>query len=666
MPTGKWASTGRLDRAGAIVGRAVGWLALPTALALIPSAARAQLLFTDVSATSGFSGAPLVTESLHALGITWFDFDDDGFEDLFIVNGKGHSKELYRNRGDATFELRSDLLPTLPDVELMGAVAGDYDNDGDPDLYVFASHEDHHFNRGPLDGPLNLLLANQFVENGRTLRSPNFVDRAVQAGVDLPAVPPLGNDYPGYRSAIGGFLDADRDGWLDLYVGQWAMPAPKGTSDANQDRLFRNRGDGRFVDATASFGLPVVGDPQKRLRPTLGFIAAHLDDDLWPDLYVGHTGVVRAEAIDRVYFHDGVGAYIDGNAASPAGFGDDATANMGVIAADIENDGDFDLYMSDLIFPFDPACNPLYLNNGDGTFTDDVAAASGVEADDSWAVIFADLDQDGFVDLFVGTTIKAAHTNFLYHNRGDTTFADVSAASGVSFPGHTFGGAAADYDRDGDLDLAWVDEYLDPSQPGGIKLLRNDSPNQGHWLQVKLLGVASNRSAIGSRVTARVGKQRYLRQVVGGAGAHGQDQLAVHFGLGAATQVDELTIEWPSGAVNTWRNVAVDQFLVLEEQVVTHLALSADPNDVGPGETLTFATSGGAPGMLMMLAAVAVDGVPLFLTVDVGSFDGTGTRSLVVDVPDCLAGFDVDFQSVGFEAWNARVGWSGVASVHFH
>ena len=374
-----------------------------------------QATFQDVTSSSGFSGTRMATNNDHALGVTWLDFDGDGWDDLFLVNGMGYVKELYRNKGDATFELRNDLLPTLPDVEFMGAIAGDYDNDGDVDLYVFTDNEDRSFNTGGLDGPLNLLLQNQRVENGGALVAPLFVDVATAAGVDDAATPPLGPDYPGHRSAIGGFLDYDRDGWLDLYVGHWCMPARRSPDVANLDHLYRNQGDGTFVDVTAQVGLPVVGDPQGRLRPTLGFIAAHLNDDLWPDLYVGHAGMTVAEAIDQLYLHDGVGSYLDGNPGSP-GIGDDATANMGVVAADLDNDGDFELYMSDMAADFDPNCNPLYVNNGDGTFTDDQAVAAGISAERSWAVIFLDCDHDGFQDLFVGTMAGADRENYFFMN----------------------------------------------------------------------------------------------------------------------------------------------------------------------------------------------------------------------------------------------------------
>ena len=319
---------------------------------------------------------------------------------------------------------------------------------------------------------------------------------------------------------------------------------------------------------------------------------------------------------------------------------------MGAIAADLDNDGDFELYMSDLPFDLDPNCNPLDVNNGDGTFTDDQAVAAGVVADRSWAVIFLDCDHDGFQDLFVGTTGDADSDHFLYMNNGDLTFRDESATSGVSVPGDTKGGAATDYDHD--LDLAWVDQTNGPLDRGGLRLLRNDTPKSGQWLMVRLVATASNRSAIGARVS----------------GAHGH--LDLHFGLASATVVDELTVEWPSGAVNTWRDLAVDQLHVLTEQIDDHVALAADPSDVAGGETLTLTTTGGMPGMLAMLLVSDVDGVPNFIELDLGTLDATGMRVFSAVVPEgCFSGLDVGFQTIAFESWSGQPVWSSVVRVTF-
>ena len=536
------------------------WLA--SCLFVLAPALSAQIKFTDVSDSVGFSGTLTGSGNIHGLGVCWLDFDNDGSQDLFVVNGKGYVKELYRNLNDGSFDLRNDLLPSLPDVEFMGAIAGDYDNDGDTDLYVFTDHEILNMQGPPIEGPLNLLLQNQWVENGGGLSTPLFVEVAAAAGVEDRADPPLGPDYDGYQCAIGSFLDFDRDGLLDIYVGKWAMGATDGHI-ADQDVLFRNLGDGTFVDVAEEAGLPQADTDPDLMRSTLGFIAADLNGDLWPDLYCGHTGMENnaEHADDHLYLNDGMGGFYDAAGLSP-GLGDDALANMGVSVADVDLDGDFDLYMSDRTTP-DGACNPLYLNNGDGTFADDSALAAGIVADNSWATVFFDADLDGDEDLFVGTTTTAvSDENYFYVNQGDGTFTDETAAVGLKVSGATRGGAVADYDGDGDLDLAYVD------QGGALRLFRNDSIFLGHWLKVALVGQWSNRSAVGALVTVRVGEQTQMRQLLGGSGAHSQNSLVAHFGLDQDDVVDEVTIHWPSGAITRLHDVAADQMLTVEERFV--------------------------------------------------------------------------------------------------
>ncbi|MSR48210.1 MAG: hypothetical protein EXS13_14315 [Planctomycetes bacterium] len=275
-------------------------------------------------------------------------------------------------------------------------------------------------------------------------------------------------------------------------------------------------------------------------------------------------------------------------------------------------------------------------------------------------ITWFDYDDDGFDDLLVVN--GKDHVTELYLNRGDATFA-LQTHLLPTLPNVDLMGAVAG-DHDGDVDLAWVDAEI-PGTAGGLRLFRNDTPRTGAWLEVRLTGVDSNRSAIGSRITARVGKMQMLRQIVGGCGAHGQNMFTAHFGLGAATHVDEFTIEWPSGAVNRLRHVAVDQLLSIREQVEDHLTLTVDPDTVFAGDTLTFTASGGAPDELVMLAAVDVDGVPTFLEVDLGTFDSDGRRVLAVSVPPCLDGLTVGFRAIGCEAWSARPGYSSVETILF-
>ena len=245
-------------------------------------------------------------------------------------------------------------------------------------------------------------------------------------------------------------------------------------------------------------------------------------------------------------------------AADPE-IGDDAGSGMGIDIADIDHDGNWDVYISDVFFSTNdelPFGNPFYHGIGGGRFEENSAVERGIDGEFSWGVNFFDVDQDGWEDLLVGTTIDFPK---MYLNQGDGTFVDVGETSGLR-ERNTRGTALADYDRDGDLDVALV--HYD----GALDLYRNDTTDTGNWLQVKLVGAVSNRSAINAVVRARRGPLRLMRQVRGGSSAHSQDDLVVHFGLGTATRV-AVEVLWPSGQVSRLFGLDANQLVVIEEPV---------------------------------------------------------------------------------------------------
>ncbi|MDX1384550.1 MAG: VCBS repeat-containing protein, partial [Thermoanaerobaculia bacterium] len=265
-------------------------IALQVALLLTAGAATlgAQVSFTDVTADHGLDEFVYNGVGGHALGACWIDFDNDDWPDLFITNGFNKSPHLYRNDlgGSGTFINADDLLPAFPNVEMMSCAFADYDNDGDDDIYIFTDNELEllHNEDNPPDGPPNILLKNMWAENGGELPIGGilFEDVTASAGLlDLPESP--FGDYPGYRSTTGGWLDYDRDGFTDLYVAHWQTA--HGGEETNKDSLYRNNGDGTFTDVSVESGIQPGTDPTT-YRPGLAFIAAHLDNDHWPDLYV--------------------------------------------------------------------------------------------------------------------------------------------------------------------------------------------------------------------------------------------------------------------------------------------------------------------------------------------------------------------------------------------
>ena len=521
----------------------------------------AQVRFTDVSLATGVGGAFYNSATRHSLGVNWIDYDNDDRPDLFLVNGgRGLTPHLYRNKGDGTFSNVDSLLPPFDhNVDMSGSVFADYDNDGDQDIYIFTDNQQWagvtRFHEE--DGPANFLLKNLWVENGgRTVPGKAlFEEVAAAAGVTDLADPPLG-PLPGMRSKTGGWVDYDRDGCVDLYVGHIVFGITSGDI-ANRDRLYRNRCDGTFEDVTVQSQLD--SGAALSYRQTLAFIAAHLDGDLQPDLYVVNVSDQPLVFRDFLFLNNGDGTFEDATDGSP-GLGDDSQAGMGVDVADIDLDGDWDFYLSDLLNTPDdarPIGNVLYKGNGDGTFADNSALEDGVQGDQSWGVNFLDVDHDGYEDLFV-VTMQGVPNCFLYINNGDGTFTNVS--SDVPMPTVAGRGSAfADFDGDGDLDLAAI------AQSDTLKLFRNDTTPLGNWLRVRLRATRSNRAAIGSLIKVTAGPLNMMRQIKGGSSAHSQDELVVHFGLAQEATVDRIEVFWPSGVTDALTGLGPNQVLTIVE-----------------------------------------------------------------------------------------------------
>ena len=398
---------------------------------------------------------------------------------------------LYRNdRGRFFSEVASQA-----GVGLWGntraAAWGDYDNDGDLDLYVSSEEE------------ANRLYRNE--GNGR------FVNATMRAGVGL-----WGNT----RAAAWG--DYDNDGDLDLYV-----------ADADgQGVLYQNEGKGRFVKATSA-GVDSTGTARAATW-------WDYDNDGDLDLYVANY---EANAL---YQNEGEGTFSDQTVS--AGL-DDRGKCIGLAVGDYDNDGDLDLYVCKKGF------NALYRNEGEGTFTD-VTPAAGVRAVGmSLGASWGDYDNDGWLDLYVVNYY--GRPNVLYRNEGEGVFRDVAGSSGVGDEGDGLGVAFADYDNDG-----WLDLYV--TNDGSDVLYRNRG-DRHHWLRVRTVGSVSNRDGIGSRVRVVAGALRMIREISGGGGYCSQDGLWAQFGLGEYDTVDSLVVRWPSGAMSLLTSLPADQEVLVRE-----------------------------------------------------------------------------------------------------
>jgi enediyne biosynthesis protein E4 len=523
-----------------------------------------RITFVDVTKAAGiqfhhFDGqrSSQLPEDMGS-GAAWGDYNNDGWPDLFLVNLVGPITmtpdqvrqspahcTLYRNNRDGTF---SDVS-VAAGVDLrawgMGAEWGDYDNDGWLDLVVSTYGE-------------NVLYHN----NGNG----TFSDRTRAAG--------LGGER-GFWSGVA-WGDFDKDGFLDLYVTGYVKytrpadvrserydvenPASINPNSFPPERnlLYHNNRDGAFTEIAARAG--VRGDSGKSLEAAW----ADFDDDGWPDLYVAN------DVTDNQLFRNlGNGRFADISHQAKVA---DYRSAMGLAVGDWDGDQDLDLFITHWIAQE----NALYTNQAPALEFVDQADRYGVGqiALDfvGWGTFFFDYDNDGRLDLFVanGHTFQrrdlpqqlAPQTAQLFWNRGPRDgFYDVSGVGGEYFrKGYVGRGAAfADYDNDGDLDVVIV------NHDGPAILLRNDGGNHGHWLNVRLEGRRSNRTADGARIRVVAGHATYVRQVGAQASYLSQNDLTEHFGLGETSQVDSVVVIWPSGLREAWSDVASNQTVRLVE-----------------------------------------------------------------------------------------------------
>lgn len=513
----------------------------------------ADLLFKDVSQQTGVTfehRAPPDDPAIWGTGAAFADYDRDGHLDLYVTNRVGPNV-LYHNNGDGTFvDLAEQAGVAAAGDDSAGVTFADYDNDGWRDLYLL--------NFGP-----NRLYHN----NG----DGTFTEVTAGAGVGDPG-----------RGTSAAWGDYDNDGFLDLYVANHVGCADytdklacfnDSYPEVNRDRLYHNNGDGTFSEVTTLLGpTQTVG---------AGFAVCFFDynDDGRPDIYLvndkkfatGDMDIVPADKIDQFSFiprhnllwrndgPDGTGGWQFTEVAETTGTAVSAFG-MGLAVGDYDNDGQLDLYFSDI----GPAT--LLRNLGNGTFedvTDQAKAGYGLGGEKamSWGAVFFDFDNDGWLDIYLGAMGLQAQTTVLFQNKGDGTFADISAISGAADNRGARTVAVADYDGDGFLDL-FVVNY---GRPAGLYRNLARARDQ-HWLAVELVGTRSNRDAIGAkiRLTTPAGRPQ-LRTVRSGDSLGAGSDLTVHFGLGQNEQGSRLDITWPSGLQQTLSGVMADQRLVITE-----------------------------------------------------------------------------------------------------
>ncbi|HEX5735495.1 MAG TPA: CRTAC1 family protein [Blastocatellia bacterium] len=495
-------------------------------------------------------------------GAAFFDYDNDGWQDVFLVNGTrldGAAKDqpstnrLYRNNGDGTFQDVTQKAGLNRTGWGQGVCVGDYDNDGHDDLFI------SYFGKNAL-----------YHNNGNG----TFTEVAEQAGVAV------NRSRWGSGSA---FLDYDRDGRLDLFVASYidldlkTAPLPetgpcmyKGVMVAcgppgltgGVNTLYRNNGNGRFTDVSEKSGVRKTNGTYG-----LGVLVADFSNDGWPDIYVANDSAPAA-----LYRNNKDGTFTDIGIEAGCAFSIDGKpqAGMGVSAGDYDRDGWLDIFKTN----FSGDTSTLYRNIGKETF-DDVTFPAGIGVNTrwlGWGCGFVDVENDGWLDIFLvnghvypeverlTTEAGYAQRKVLYRNLRNGRFEDVTErVAGVADPIAARGCAFADFDNDGDIDI-----LINPVN-AAPELLRCDVSNQNNWIKIKTIGVKSNRSGVGARIKCVTEGGSQIDEVRSGGSYYSQNDLRIHFGLGRAQKAKTIEVTWPSGQVDTLRDVAANQLIVVKE-----------------------------------------------------------------------------------------------------
>ena len=528
--------------------------------------------FTNVAARAGldalnvFGGKESNKYLLETTGcgVALFDYNNDGWLDVFLVNGsvlEGFPKgkepinHLYRNQGDGTFVDVTYQAGLVQSGWGQGVCVGDYDNDGNEDLFV------------------SYWGQNQLYHNKGDGRFENVTEKARLSGNRT-------------RWGTGcAFLDYDRDGYLDLFVANYidfdieSAPVPesglcryKGAKVAcgppglpgGKNVLYHNKGDGTFEDVSEKSGIT-------RATGTygLGVSTLDFDNDGWTDIYVANDSNPSV-----LYRNNQDGTFTDVAVKTGCAYSQDGKpqAGMGVGIGDFDRNGWMDIFKTN----FAGDTSTLYSNTGKGFF-EDLTFSGGIGLNTrwlGWGCGFIDLDNDGWLDLFLAnghvypevsqlkTEAGYQQRKIVYRNLRNGKFEDITELLGT--PATTLkasrGCAFGDIDNDGDTDIVINNVHDKPD------LFRLDSLNKNHWITLKLVGTKSNRSAIGSRIRCVANGESQFQEVRGGGSYISQNDLRVHFGLADATRVERLEVRWPNGSEEEWTNLGVDRFLRLRER----------------------------------------------------------------------------------------------------
>ena len=535
-----------------------------------PSGIPFNASFTNIANNAGLHApviygdegrADYIQESI-GCGVAFIDYDNDGWQDIVVLTGRRRTGptpaeatiRLYRNNRDGTFKDVSAQSGLGRSVWATGITVGDYDNDGFDDIFITCYGQNILFHNG-----------------GKGV----FTDVTAKAGLSTPEV---------HFASGCTWLDYDRDGLLDLFIGHYVVFDKDKIKPRGQDpsctfrgvevycgpmglphescRLFHNNGDGTFADVSEKAGLRKANGSY-----ALTAIATDLNGDGWPDIYVACDS-----SPSLLFLNNQDGTFSEKAQENGLAFNEDGReqAGMGLGIGDYDTDGRLDIFKTH----FSADTNALYQNKGRGVFRD-VTNVSGLGVETryvGWGAAMLDFDNDGLPDLFYATGMVSPELereltdspyktpNVLFRNLGGGKFEELLGEPGPAMKErHSSRGAAfGDFDNDGDIDILIMNMNEPPS------LLRNDVTGSGHWLKVLLVGTTSNRSAIGAQVVVAYGAKKQAQAVLAQSSYLSVNDRRLHFGLGPETTAN-VEIRWPNGNTEKVENVASNHLVVIQE-----------------------------------------------------------------------------------------------------
>ncbi len=452
-----------------------------------------EVLFTDITSDAGISFSGM------SEGVCVFDYNNDGFDDILFTTRGGSTIYLYKNNGGINFTNVSIESNVGQEMEARTAIAGDYDNDGDLDLFIGATIGSSKFFQNNGDG--------------------TFQDITNLTGINV-------NDQVRGCS----WFDFNQDGYLDLYVGLLFEP----------NLLYKNNGDGTFIDIAQNVG--ATGPTGAGIIMGLGAIDYNRDG--YQDLYItqdNYNGNILLKNENGIFFTD----------VSYSSQTNLEVMGMGIAFGDINKDGLFDFYTTNLNE------NSLLLNSSNGSFTD-ISFTSGTQdmlGSMGWGTFFFDANNDGWIDIYNNNeTAFGGVYNSLMINQKNLTFSMLGPSCGAIINNNGYGSAFSDFDHDGDLDMILVGHS---SNVGSINLLRNDSENR-NWVILNLQQNESNFFAIGATVELFTGNNKQLNFVSAGNGYCSQNTLDLHFGLDSNYYIDSVRVVWPDNQDEIFKNIDVN------------------------------------------------------------------------------------------------------------